>query len=199
MDEKTAELRDIFIDATGSDTVTERQEASRGSLTADEEAAVERVGELVERMRERYAFESGLGDDALVRVVEGYFAGRDDEALAADLNVDAERAFRARMDLHLVRPADREAPFEFDRLRELLAEGTDDEALAAALDVDVETARRYRRVAESDAEATRANDRFRDEFAELLTDSDLEMRHARDAREDGLREATEDIEVDVSF
>ena len=30
MDEKTAELRDLFVDATGSETVTERQEAARG-------------------------------------------------------------------------------------------------------------------------------------------------------------------------
>jgi len=32
MDEKTEELRDIFIDVTDEDTVTESQEETRGSL-----------------------------------------------------------------------------------------------------------------------------------------------------------------------
>ena len=45
MDEKTAELRDIFIEATGSDTVTEQQSESRGSLADvdDPEATVDRL------------------------------------------------------------------------------------------------------------------------------------------------------------
>ena len=41
--------------------------------------------------------------------------------------------------------------------------------------------------------------RFRDEFAELLTDEAISDRMAQDAREDGLREATEDMETDVSL
>jgi hypothetical protein len=43
------------------------------------------------------------------------------------------------------------------------------------------------------------NDRFRDEFRTLLTDADIEDAHAATARDDGLREATEDIETDVSL
>ena len=201
MDDKTAELRDIFIETTGSDTVTERQEESRGSLTEDERAARERVSELIERMRERYAFETDLSTDELRRLVCGYFDGDDDAALADELDADAETVFAARMDLHLVREADRDAPFDFDRLRKRLAEDADADgaALAAALDADAETVAHYRRVAAAERESTRANDRFRDEFAELLTDSDLSARLASDAHEDGLREATEDMETDVSF
>lgn len=36
MDEKTEELRDIFVDVAGEDTVTERQEDGHGSLLSDE-------------------------------------------------------------------------------------------------------------------------------------------------------------------
>jgi hypothetical protein len=43
------------------------------------------------------------------------------------------------------------------------------------------------------------NHRFRDAFADLLTDADLSARLAEDARRDGLEEATEDIETDVSL
>ena len=199
MDEKTAELRDIFIDTTGSTSVTENQEESRGSLASDRSDADERVLELIGTMRERYEFESEFDDDELLRLVRGYYEGEDDAGLGAALDADERAAFRARMDLHLIRDADRAAPIDLERLRTLIARGSDAEACADELGCDVETVERYRAVVEAETEAIRANDRFRDEFAELLTDSDLTEQFARDAREDGLREATEDIETDVSF
>jgi hypothetical protein len=210
MDDKTAELRDIFVEATGSDTVTERQAEERGSL-ADAGDDVERVRELIERMRERYEFETDLDDDALVRLVREFHAdgsgtdadadgaGDDDEALAAALDLDAGTVFAARMDLHLVRPADRDPPVEYGALRRRVVDGESDAAIASALGTDAAVVAHHRRVVEADLESTRANDRFRDGFEELLTDSALAASHARDAREDGLREATEDIETDVSL
>jgi hypothetical protein len=203
MDEKTEELRDIFIDATGADTVTERQEESHGSLTDENDADVDsRLRELVDTMRERYDFDSDLDEDALVGVVRGFHDDADDATLAADVDASEDEVFAARMDLHLVRESDRETPevpFEFEAIEELVVEGADTDEMVETLDADRETVDHYRRVAEADAEATRASDRFRDEFAELLTDSELEGRLAHDAREDGLEEATEDIETDVSF
>ena len=201
MDDKTAELRDIFIDATGSDTVTERQEESHGSITEDERAIARRVREIIGAMREKYAFETDFDDDDLQRLVYGYFDGASDAELADELGAGEERVFDARMDLHLVRESDRDAPFDADRLRERLDGGgdPDDATLAAEFDADEEQVARHRRVAEAEAAATRANDRFRDELAELLTDTDLSARLAADALDDGLREATEDMEVDVSF
>ena len=199
MDEKTEELRDIFIDTTGSDTVTERQEESRGSLTRDADDVEGRLRELVDAMSDRYEFDSNLGEAALLTVVRTFYDGADDETIADELGVDEAAVVTARLDLHLVRESDCDAPFDFDALQRLVADGADLGEMAAELDADRETVARYRRVAETEAEATRANDRFRDEFAELLTDSDLSGRLARDAREDGLEEATEDIETDVSF
>lgn len=213
MDDKTAELRDIFVDATGSDTVTERQEEGRGSLaSADESAVGPRLRELIATMREQYGFETHLDDAALESVVRGFYGvDGDDATLAAwlreeaDVDVDADDAFLARTDLHLVRPADRDVPY-FDDLRGLVVEGADDDAVRAALaegtdghDVDAATVARLRRVVETDLASTRTGDRFRDEFEELLTDVELSDTLARDAREDGLREATEDMETDVSF
>jgi hypothetical protein len=54
-------------------------------------------------------------------------------------------------------------------------------------------------VAAAEIEIRRAGGRFRDEFAALLSDADLGDRLAESAREDGLREATADLETDVSF
>jgi hypothetical protein len=199
MDEKTEELRDIFLDTTGGDTVTERQEEGHGSLASDSDAS-ERVAELVARLRERYEFASDLPDDDLVRLVRLYFDGDTaDAAIADDLGISERAVFDARMDLHLVRESDRDAPFDLARLRSLYVDDVPLDERAAELDADEETVAHYSAVVAADARSTRANDRFRDEFAELLAESDLKQGHTEDAREDGLREAAEDIETNVSF
>ncbi|AXG05327.1 conditioned medium-induced protein 4 [Haloplanus rubicundus] len=168
MDDKTAELRDIFLDATdGEGTVTERQAERRGSLVDvdDPEVVDDRLRELVATMRECYDFETDLDPDAYVRLIRGFYDGDDDAALAEALGVDQKAVVRARLDCHLVRESDGDTPA-------------------------VEASR---------GRATRANGRFRDAFVELLTDDDLSGRLASDSREDGLREATEDIETNVSL
>ena len=221
MDEKTAELRDIFVETTGSDTVTERQAESPGTLTDRDEAAVrERVRELIAAMRERYDFSTGLDDATYARIARARFELDDDAAIAAALAagddaggesdddapepvaVDADAVRDARFDLHLVREADREvddAPFEYAEVKSLTAEGRSIVDCAEALDADPDAVAKYARVARVDLTATRANDRFRDELRDLLTDAEIEGNHAESAREDGLKEATEDIETNVSL
>jgi len=199
MDEKTAELRDIFVETTGSEGVTERQEAARGSLLDGDGDVEAPLREVLATMRERYDFSTTLDDDALLDVVVGFHGGRSDDAVAADLGVDADEVRTARLDLHLVADADCDAPFDFARLRARVHDDEDTDAIAAALDAEAADVERYRPVAAAVVASTRVNDRFRDAFSELLTDADLSTNHAADAREDGLREATEDIETDVSF
>ncbi|MBB6647454.1 conditioned medium-induced protein 4 [Halobellus sp. MBLA0160] len=234
MDDETAELRDLFVETTGEEEVTERQTESRGSLSTDDDAVEERLTEIVGEMADRYAFDAGLPESELCRVVRAFFdpdtgdvgasswSAEADAAVAASLSTDAdgEAVFRARMDLHLVADADRDAPFPYATLRALVSDAAsgdtddpedeptardtgapDDAALAAALpgDVDPDTVRRYRQVAEADLASRRVNHRYRDAFADLLTDADLSTRLASDARRDGLEEATEDIETDVSL
>ena len=217
MDEKTAELRDLFVDATGSETVTERQEAERGTLVNRDDAG-EGVRDLVAAMRERYGFSTPLGDDAYVLVARGRFADEDDAAIAAAIrdgladtdgdsdvdpaDVDAETVRKARLDLHLVRESDREVEggeFAYADLKRLTAAGNSIVECTEELDAQPDTVARYAAVARTDIASTRANDRFRDAFRDLLTDADIEGSLASDARKDGLREATEDIETDVSL
>lgn len=199
MDEKTEELRDIFVDATGADTVTESQEESRGSLSDAEPDIRRRVEEVVEQMRERYDFQTALPTAELRQVVMAYFEDVDDETIAAELETDPQTVFDARMDLHLVREAERDAPFDLTELRRMLVRDASRQECVEALGAEEETISHFAEVIRAELEATRANDRFYDEFIELLTDTDLAAKHAKDAREDGLKEATEDIETDVSF
>jgi len=228
MDEKTSDLRDLFVETTGSDTVTERQAESRGTLTDRDEAAVdERVREIVAAMRERYDFSTDLDDATYARIARGRFEEEDDESIAAALAeeretgetdgetgseaaddsgaapvVDPATVRDARFDLHLVREADREVDreaFEYDDLKQLTAEGRSIVECADALDADPDAVAKHARVARVDLTSTRANDRFRDEFRDLLTDADIEGSHAETARDDGLEEATEDMETNVSL
>ena len=198
MDEKTERLRDIFMEVAEEGTVTESQAAGPGSLTDGDEATVEsRLGAVVERMEERYAFDSSFETAALVTVVRGFYAGRDDEELAAALSVSVADIATARLDLHLVRDSD--LPTEgFDlaafRRRVVGEESVSDGALAEAFDIDTEMAARYRGVVETQAEARRVSHRFQSEFEDALTEAGLATRHTAAVRETGLEEATEDID-----
>lgn len=200
MDEKTAELRDIFIDVTDGETVTERQEDGRGSLTEDDDQIDERLNDIIARMREQFDFASDCSAEELRRVVRGYHDDENDTEIADALGVDPRTVVQARHDLHLLRDRETDAPFEFDRLRELRNDEYDWTVaeMADELDVSESTLRKYSGVVDTQNAKRSVNGRFTDEFAELLTDADLQD-HTEEVKEDGLQEATEGMETDVSF
>ncbi|WP_339105358.1 conditioned medium-induced protein 4 [Haloterrigena salinisoli] len=196
MNDKTEELRDIFTDVTdGEETVTESQENTRGSLDRDERSDEERLESVVQQMRERYGFDVSLSDDELIEVARGFYDGDSDADIAADLDVDEETVFEARMSLHLVGEDDAD---EVD-LAAIRDREEDDATLADEYDVSEPQIRRYRRVAAAEDESRAANDRYRDEFDSVLADADLSERMTTDVREDGLEDATEGMETDVEF
>jgi DNA-binding transcriptional ArsR family regulator len=203
MDEKTEELRDIFMDVTDEDTVTERQEEGRGSL-ADEQSAEDveaGIRAVIEEMRGRYAFDTDLDDGALVRVVRGYFEGDSDTEIGEAVGADRRTVFRARLDLQLLRDRDTDAPFEMADLRDLLVDEVPVSEIAERLEVSESTVRRYRRVLRAQHEARQVSDRFRAEFEDQFTDAELSEQMTSEVKEDGLEEATEGMESesDVSF
>ena len=196
MNEKTEELRDIFTSVTdGEETVIETQEDTRGSLDTDERTVDERLEDLIDRMGTRYGFETPLSTAELIAVARGFYDGRDDDAIAADLDVDEETVFEARMSLHLVNEDDADE-VDLVAIRERDEDAT---TLADEYDVDEARIRRYRRVAAAKDESRAANDRYRDEFDSILADAELSTRMAKNVREDGLEDATDGMETDVSF
>jgi hypothetical protein len=193
MDEKTAELRDIFISVADEETVTESQNETPGSLSQEDIA--ERLAGAVTEMRETESFATTLDTDPLVAVVRGFYEGRSDADLAEELGVSRDTVVRARMDLHLLRDADFEAPFDMTAFRD--AKEADVTTLAERFDVAMSTARRYRRALTTRERILEVNDRYRDEFETILQDPELSARHT--TQESGLEGATEDQEVDVSL
>lgn len=196
MDEKTEELRDIFMDVSDEGAVTESQEASRGSLADTDEAGVtDRLGDVIARMRERYEFRTELADEALVTVVRLFYEGSDDATIAAEIGADEPDVVEARLDLHLLRDKDTEAPFDLAAFRRRVADDDPSVAeLAAEFDIDESWTDHYRRVVAAQDAARRVSHRFQSEFEDVLTDAGLSTQHAAALREDGLDEATEDID-----
>jgi len=196
MDEKTEELRDIFMDVSDEGAVTESQEASRGSLADTDEAGVaDRLGDVIARMRERYEFQTELVDEALVTVVRLFYEGSDDATIAAEIGADESDVVAARLDLHLLRDGDTEAPFDLAEFRRRVANDDPSVAeLADEFDIDESWTAHYRRVVAAQDAARRVSHRFQSEFEDVLTDAGLSTQHAAALREDGLDEATEDID-----
>lgn len=200
MDEKTQELRDIFVDVAGDSTVTERQAEARGSLAGeDDDRIAERLDDVITRMKERYTFDTDLDVEAFRTVVRRFYDDDDDEEIATALDTTRQEVFLARTDLHILREGDTDAPFDLEKLRELLDAEYATAEMATVLDVDESTIRRYRRVIDTQRASRQVNGRFRDEFEEILTDVDLGTRMTEDVRETGLEDATDGMETDVSF
>ena len=76
---------------------------------------------------------------------------------------------------------------------------TTDTAVADELDVSESTVRRYRRVIEAQNEARRVSDRFRSEFEDALLEAGMGEEFTDEMADDGLEEATEGTETNVSF
>lgn len=198
MNEKTAELRDIFMEVTEDDTITEQQEESRGSLTEDEREITGKLRAIIERMREQLVFETNRSVDEYETVVRGFYDDERDSALADRLDIDQETVVQIRHDLHLIRERETDVPFDSAVFRRLLAEDHTDSEIADALDITEARVHKHRCVVQTEDEIRRVNGRYTDEFEELLTDADLEE-HTEDVTQDGLDEATKGMETNVSF
>lgn len=198
MDDKTENLRDIFLSVADDDAVTEHQSADRGSLTGGPDAPDTRLNAVFDAIDEKFGFETPLSRSQRRSLLELFYGGVSDEELAADLGYDVETIFDARMELHLWRPE--EPPLSESLGRRIWDQPDRAPAdLAEAMDVSVPAVARTRAVLDARDRSRRVSHRFRSTFDELFTDGDISDRLATETREDGLGEATEDAETDVEF
>ncbi|MGM0397471.1 MAG: helix-turn-helix domain-containing protein [Halobacteriota archaeon] len=200
MDEKTEELRDIFMQVSDDAEVTEKQSESRGSLVDDVDVEG-RLVEIIGRMRDDLGFDTTLDDQALATVVRGFYEGDTDAEIARELGEEtvAKTVGRARIDLHLLRDRDEDAPFPLEDLEEALDSGFSVSEAAAELGVSESTVRRYRRVLDAKRAIRQVNDRYRDDFEDLLEDRGLAEQMTRDVLETGLEGAIEGQETDTQM
>ncbi|MDZ7687184.1 MAG: conditioned medium-induced protein 4 [Halobacteriales archaeon] len=199
-EKKAEELRDIFVEVTDESTVTEEREEERGTLPGEEEIDDEIRG-TVDEMRDEYGFETSLEDDDVVQVVRLYNDGASDAEIARELGDDSldKTVRRARIGLHLFHDSDFDAPFDIDRLEELLDEEATNSEIADELDVSSSTVRSYRRAVEARRESEEADGEYAERFEAVLEDHEISERFTPNAKRDGLEDATEDAEVDVDL
>lgn len=198
MEEKTEKLRDIFLSVSDEETVTESQTESHGSLT-DEGASVEhRLDDVIDRLREKFGFETELADEQRRTIIEQFYDDRSDEQIADELGCGASTVFDARMELHLLR--DSEPPLaesDLEAIRENPETATTE--LADRLGTDEQTVRRSRAILQAEDRSRRASQRFVTSYQEILTDRDLTNQFATDTQDDGLTDATDGAETNVEF
>ncbi|ERG98738.1 MAG: hypothetical protein J07HQX50_02785 [Haloquadratum sp. J07HQX50] len=208
MDNKTANLRDLFIETTGSKKTTESQAVDRGTLlkraAADDVDAA--LSDIVDEMESTFTFRSSLSQERYVELIKTFYSvgGRSAWSISEDAQFrpsvaeDAIVIRTARIDLHLIADVDRIGPLSPN---EAYQRSTDHSlsAIANTVGCDLDTIERLVRVGKAESESRRVNHQYRNTFRQLLTDAELSEQLTADAREDGLREATEDIETNVSL
>lgn len=201
MDEKTEQLRDLFVEVTDEQTITESQDAARGSLTGDDDSVDERLESAIEQMRERFQFETAWSLESYRHLLRRFYQGHDDSEIAEALSCPEDLVFRARMDLHLLHEDDpRGAEIDEETLASIRDRREHDpERIGTALDCQTETVERALAVIRARDRTRRVSNRFTLAFEEIVTDIDLRTQFATETRDDGLEDATEGAEVDVDF
>lgn len=201
MDEKTEELRDLFLDVTDEQTVTESQESTRGSLTDDGRPDDDRLQAVIEQLQEKFSFETDWTTDTYCELVRAFYDGKDDEEIAETLDRSPTAVFWARTDLHLLRDDDPAGDSLPDDARETISERADADSgtLGAELGIEQAAVERCRAVLAARDRSRRVSQRFQTEFEAILTDAALTGQFTTETQEDGLDEATEGAEVDVDF
>jgi hypothetical protein len=199
MDKKTEELREVFLDVTEEETVTESQEDPRGTITRDDDIE-DRLRSTIATMEDRYGVAGEVSREEILTLVRLFYQGADDAEIARELGgVDADVVTRARLDMHLVRPEDREGPISPDDLRDRLDAGRSPGEIAEEVGATESALRRQTRAIEAEKERERVGDRFRLAFERLLGEGDLTDRPTEGITEDGLGDATDGIDTNVSL
>jgi hypothetical protein len=200
MDEKTEQLREVFLDVAEEETITERQEDPRGSIAVDDDDIEAGLRSTIATMEERYDVAPEFSREELVELVWLFYEGADDAEIARELgDVGADAVARARIDLHLVTAGDRDGSIDLDELRDRLDAGRSLEEIAENVGTTESRLERRKRVAEVEEERRLVGDRFRLEFDRLLGEEAFTGRLTEGVSEDGLEDATEGIDTNVSF
>jgi len=196
MDDEMAALRDLFLDVAEGETVTESGAPKRGALL-NLPTVRDRLAEIVTELAEADELTTDLDPDHLPDLVIAVYDGASDDAIAAELDADLETVARARLDCGLVRAADLDVP-DSEALEECLSDGGP-AACADRLGLDPVDVERYARATDTVAERGEGSRSVAERIERAFADADLSAHRTAGVREDGLREAAEDIETDVKF
>jgi hypothetical protein len=190
--DKTEQLRALFEDVTGESTVTTHQHETRGTLTTRREIDDE-LESIVREMCSRYDIRTSIEIPTLATLVRLFHAGATDTEIARqlDANVSDRTVTRARINLHLFRERDFDAPFDLASFRELTTDGAALQDAVDKFDVSESTLRFYVRLLDAEQDARNANHQYQQRFSNVLAEFESTESMQPSGLADGLDDAIE--------
>ncbi|WP_266081193.1 response regulator receiver protein [Haladaptatus caseinilyticus] len=170
--DKTEQLREIFLDIADNPTFTEDQKEAPGTL-GDNSGPNESLRTIIQEIKQEYEFRTSLELEELVTLVQLFYDEYTDTAIARELgNASRDKTVtRARIHLHLLRETDFDSPFDLDQLRDLRENESSTEMIAETLNVSESTVRRYHRILDSEQAAAAVDHQYQQRFEAALADS----------------------------
>lgn len=166
--EKVEQLTDIFHDIAGGSTTTQHQKQDRWST--NHSGNDDTIQSVIQEMSNKYDIQTSLGEDELVTLVREYHNGKSDKGIARALGTPSrdKTVARARRKLHLFRESDFDAPFDINRLQEMVKQGKSTAAIADTLSTSESTVRTYSNVIAAETAAENTDHEYQRRFEDAL-------------------------------
>lgn len=195
---KTDRLREIFLEVADEKTVTEQQDQTTGAVydSGARENVDAEIETIIDDLRAEYGLDTSLDTTQLTTLVRRFYAEESDTEIAralGDASLDRTVA-RARVKLQLFRDSDFDAPFEINRLHDLMDSECPTTEIAEELGVSESTVRAYQRVLIAEQQAAASNFTYRDQFAAVVAAENKGGETETRTLDDGLADAIDGAE-----
>jgi len=192
------ELLNLFSSLTNKTKIVEERSTLHGTLR-DQEAVEREIALIMHEIKDRGIFKTSLEPIQLARIINMYYAGKNDTEIARSLGDEklSKTISRARIQLKLFRDNDFKMPFKESELRSLQKKKLTQKEIAQKLGISPTSLREYSNILEmrDNTMLTPYLERVQD----VLHDRDLTEKMASALQEDTLGEAIDAAEsVDMT-
>ncbi|HJJ36473.1 MAG TPA: helix-turn-helix domain-containing protein [Methanocorpusculum sp.] len=192
------ELLNLFSSLTNKTKIVEERSTLHGTLR-DQEAVEREIALIMHEIKDRGIFKTSLEPIQLARIINMYYAGKNDTEIARSLGDEklSKTISRARIQLKLFRDNDFKMPFKESELRNLQKKGMTQKDIAQKLGISPTSLREYSNIL--DMRDNTALNPYLERIQDVLHDRDLTEKMASTLQEDTLGEAIDVAEsVDMS-
>ncbi len=192
------ELLNLFSTLTNKTKIVEERSTLHGTLR-DQEAVEREIALIMHEVKDRGIFKTSLEPIQLARIINLYYAGRNDTEIARSLGDErlSKTISRARIQLKLFRGNDFKMPFKEEELRKLQKKGMTQKDIAKNLGISATSLREYTNIL--DMRDCKILDPYLERVLDVLHDRDLTEKMASALQEDTFGEAIDAADsIDMS-
>ena len=192
------ELLNLFSNLTNKTKIVEERSTLHGTLR-DQEAVEREIALIMHEIKDRGIFKTSLEPIQLARIINMYYAGKNDTEIARSLGDEklSKTISRARIQLKLFRDNDFKMPFKESQLRDYQRRGMTQKDIAERLGISPTSLREYTNIL--DMRDNTVLDPYLERIQDVLHDRDLSEKMASALQEDTFGEAIDVAEsVDMS-